>query len=325
MPTPRIWTDLPLVAEARAMLKGKAQLFGPASTQDPDQLAGIETACGAVSAARVKWNKALFERAPDLRIVARSGIGFDNIDVPAATECGVCVTNTPESPTEATAELTFALMLAVARKLCLADRNFRGTGWTEASRMLGVELAGRTLGLVGLGRIGSRVAEIARAFRMEVIGFDPKVSGADARKRGVKPARSLKDLLRASDIVSLHLPLSAASRGLIGSRELDLMRPGSLLINAARGPLVDEAALLAALESGRLGGAGLDVWATEPASAQNPLLKLDNVVASPHIGGATVEAWKVGNTTAVGCALEVMDGRRPRNLLNPEVWKRRRR
>jgi D-3-phosphoglycerate dehydrogenase / 2-oxoglutarate reductase len=321
----KIWTDLPLVPEARAMLRGKAELFGPASTKVPDQLAGIETAHAAVSAARILWNKALFERAADLRIVARSGIGFDNIDLPAATECGVCVTNTPKSPTEATAELTFALMLALARKLCVADRNFRSTGWTEASKMLGVELAGKTLGLIGLGRIGSRVAEIAHGFRMKVLAYDPAISSARARKLGVKPARNLRDLLRAADVVSIHVPLSAKNRGLIGSREFALMKRGAYLINAARGPIVDEAALLSTLKAGHLGGAGLDVWTLEPTSAQNPLLRLDNVVAAPHIGGATVEAWKVGNTTAVACTLSVLAGRRPPNLLNPEVWKRRRR
>jgi D-3-phosphoglycerate dehydrogenase len=322
---PKIWTDIKLVAEAKAALAGKAEVFGPGvAPAGSDPLQGIEEAEAALSASRVRWDAALFQRAKQLRIVARSGIGYDNIDVAAATAAGVGVTNTPESPTEATAELTIGLLLSVVRKICVADRRLRAEGWVPNSELVGTELAGRTLGLVGFGRIGQRVAEIARALRMTVIAYDPVAQAETARARGVELKPDLPAVLAQADFVSLHIPMSAENRHLIGAAELARMKRGAVLINAARGPLVVESALVAALQSGQLGGAALDVWNPEPTTLGNPLLRMDNVVATPHLGGITAEALHQGHVGAAECVLQALRGERPKNLVNPEVWARHR-
>jgi D-3-phosphoglycerate dehydrogenase len=322
---PKIWTDISLVPDAKSLLTREAELFGPGiSPGGADPLQGIEQAAAAMTGARVRWDATLLQRAKSLQIVARSGIGYDNIDVDAATACGVCVTNTPDSPTESTAEFTIALMLSAARKLSLADRRFKAEGWIAPHQFAGIELAGKTLGLVGLGRVGSRVAEIALALRMRIVACDPFVKAETVRARGIELKADLKAVLAEADIVSLHVPLTAQNRGLMGANEFKAMKRGALLINAARGPIVVESALLEALKSGHLAGAGLDVWDPEPPAAGNPLILLDNVVAAPHIAGATAEAYQRGHLGAAECVLMTLRGELPKTLVNPEVWARRR-
>jgi len=322
----KIWQEAGLDPEAEAILARAAELIGPRrATDSTDAQAGIEWADGAIVGAWVTWNAALFSRASRLKVVTRTGIGYDNVSAAEATACGVCVLNTPDAPTESTAEFTIALMLCLARKLSLAERRFRAEGWVSALELVGFDLAGKTLGLAGLGRIGTRVAEIARALRMRVIGCDPIITAETAKARGAELVPDLPSLLSASDVVSLHLPLSPQNRGLIGTRELALMKRGAVLINAARGPIVDQSALLTALQSGQLAGAALDVWDPEPAQADNPFLKLDNVVASPHIAAATVEGRRRSHLAAAETTLMVLRDERPDNLVNPEVWERRRR
>jgi D-3-phosphoglycerate dehydrogenase len=321
----KIWLEAKLDPEAEAMLAAAGEIIGPRKGPvGPDPQAGIEQADAAILGPRVAWNTALFTRAARLQAVARTGIGYDNVVVPDATACGVCVLNTPEAPTESTAEFTITLMLCLARKLSLADRRFRAEGWVEATELIGFDLAEKTLGLVGLGRIGTRVAEIARALRMKVLAFDPVITAATARERGAELVPDLATLLAAADVVSLHVPLTVANRGLIDAPALARMKKGALLINAARGPIVAESALVAALQSGHLGGAAVDVWEPEPARADNPLLRFDNVVAAPHIAAATVEGRRRSHLTAVGETLKVLRGERPVYLVNPEVWAWRR-
>lgn len=323
-----IWTDIKLVPEALRLIEAApVRLIGPGAPDAApgDPLRGIEEADAALSRARVAWNAGLFARAPRLKAVARSGIGVDNVALAEATAAGVCVINTPEAPTEATAEFTLALMLAAARRLCWADRRIRREGWFDSTEASGIELAGRTLGLVGFGRIGRRVAEIARALRMAVIACDPALDAETARRNGAELVPGLRELLPRADVVSLHLPLTEATRGLIGEREIGWMKPGAILINAARGPVLVESALAEALRSGRIAAAGLDVWNPEPCAAGNPLHGFDQVVAAPHIAGATEEARRGGNVGAARGVLEVLQGRRPASLVNPEVWDRRRR
>jgi glyoxylate reductase len=215
-------------------------------------------------------------RAPRLRIVANLAVGTDNIDLAAARARGVAVSNTPDVLTDATADLAFALLLAAARRLPWADRYVRGGGFTgwRPDLGLGLDVTGRTLGIVGFGRIGRAVAERARGFRMEVLW--------NGRAGGVP----LDELLARSDFVSLHAPLTPETRHLIGARELRRMRPHAVLVNTARGPLVDEAALVHALREGWIAGAGLDVFEREPALAPG-LADLPQVVLAPHIGSAT--------------------------------------
>jgi D-3-phosphoglycerate dehydrogenase len=228
--------------------------------------------------------------AERLRVIGRAGVGVDNIDVAAASERGIAVLNAPSGNTDSAAELTLALMLAVARRLPAAAASMRAGEWDRKS-FTGIELKGRTLGLVGLGRIGSGVAARARVFGMHVVAFDPAVSEERCAALHVERCH-LDALLDCADIVSLHLPLTPATAGLIGARELARLRTGAIIVNAARGGILDEVALFHALESGHLGGAALDVYETEPLPPDHPLRGMQNVVLTPHIGAATAEAQR---------------------------------
>ena len=314
----QFWTDVVLQPEAHRLLLAGGALSEPRNrAENSDPLAGIEQADVAVVGSAFPGTADTFARAVRLRAVIRVGIGYDNVDLAAASAAGVCAVNTPEAPTESTAEFTIALLLAVARRVALADRRMR-TGRTGLGPELqGTDLAGKTLGLVGCGRIGRRVAEIARAFRMSVQAFDPLLSSAPD---GIVLCPDLPALLATSDVVSLHVPLLPETRHLLNARTLALMKPGALLINAARGAVVDAAALHEALRTGRVAGAGLDVWDPEPPAPDHPLLLLDNVVAAPHIAAYTTEGRGRSHGAAVQQALMVMRGERPPALLNPAAW-----
>lgn len=223
-----------------------------------------------------------------LRVIGRAGVGVDNIDVQAATARGIAVFNAPSGNTISAAELTMALMLATMRKVAAADRAMRAGEW-DRKRLKGAELHGKTLGLVGAGRIGGEVARRARAFGMRVIAFDPYLQEDRAKQLGITPA-PLDKVLQESDVISLHVPLTDATRGIIGASELARLKPTAVIVNAARGGVLDELALADALREGRIAGAALDVYSTEPLPADHPLRALENVVLTPHIGAATVEA-----------------------------------
>jgi D-3-phosphoglycerate dehydrogenase len=225
--------------------------------------------------------------APRLKVVARAGIGLDNVDVPAATARGVMVVNAPQSNIVSAAEQAVALLLACARNLAPANAALKSGRW-ERSRWTGVEVADKVVGVVGLGRIGVLFAQRMSAFGTKLIAYDPYVAPARAAQIGVRLV-SLDDLLRESDFISIHLPKTPETVGLIGERELALCKPTVRIVNAARGGLLDEAALATALEAGTVAGAGLDVYATEPCT-DSPLFAFDSVVVSPHLGASTVEA-----------------------------------
>jgi len=230
----------------------------------------------------------VLEAGARLKVVGRAGVGVDNIDVETARRRGVVVLNAPGGNVISAAEFAFALMLALVRRIPQADASLKAGKW-ERNRFRGAELHGKTLGLIGAGRIGSEVAKRARAFGMQVVVHDPYLSPERAGEMGVELV-ALAALLQSADVVSIHTPLTDETRGLIGSDQLRLMKPTAYLINAARGGVVDEVALAAALEEKKLAGAALDVFEEEPVSADHPLLKLDNVVAVAHLGAATQEA-----------------------------------
>ncbi|MBA3737078.1 MAG: phosphoglycerate dehydrogenase [Actinobacteria bacterium] len=255
------------------------------------------------SATRVSGE--VLEAAPRLKVVARAGIGVDNVDVEAATRRGVMVVNAPQSNTISAAEHTMALLLAQARNIPQANSELHAGRW-DRERWEGVELSGKTIGLVGLGRVGTLVASRAQGFGMRVIAFDPYVSSGRAKELGVDVMPTLESLLVQSDFVSIHLPGSPDTQGLIGAHQLAMVKHGARLVNTSRGGIVDEDALAKALEDGRLAGAALDVFAEEP-SIDSPLFGLDQVVVTPHLGASTVEAQdKAGTTVAemVRLALE---------------------
>ncbi|MCS7239056.1 MAG: phosphoglycerate dehydrogenase [Thermoguttaceae bacterium] len=243
---------------------------------------------GAICRSGVKITREALEGNRRLRVIVRAGVGVDNIDLEAATRQGILVMNTPGGNTIATAEHTLALMFALARRICPAYRSLQEGRW-ERNRFLGTELYGKVLGVVGLGRVGRAVAERAKALGMRVLGYDPFVSAAKAREWGVELVNSLRELLPQVDFLSLHVPLTEQTRNLIGREELALMKRGARLVNCARGGIVDETALLEALDSGHLAGVALDVFEKEPCT-QSPLFGRENVVCTPHLGASTQEA-----------------------------------
>jgi D-3-phosphoglycerate dehydrogenase len=236
---------------------------------------------------RTKVNAKLLSAAPRLKVVGRTGVGVDNIDLKAARECGVTIVNTPESTTISVAEHTFALLLSLARGIPTADASMKAGNWLK-NDLQGVELYRKTLGIIGVGRIGNAVAERASAFRMHVIGYDPYLSEEQIRTHGALPV-PLEDLFAQSDYITLHIPLTDQTRNLLDEAAFRQMKPGVRLVCAARGGVMDETALLAALESGQVAGAALDVFAQEPPGL-TPLVAHPKVIAAPHIGAQTVEA-----------------------------------
>jgi len=241
-----------------------------------------------------------------LKVVGRAGVGVDNIDVDAATRAGIAVVNAPTANTLAAAEHTLALVLALARRVAAADASVRRAEWRRADFM-GTELGGKTLGIVGLGRVGLAVADRARAFAMNLLGSDPLVSAEVAATYGVRLV-DVDELLAESDVVTLHVPLVAGTRGLLDAARLGRMKRGALLVNVARGGVVDENALADALISGRLGGAAIDVFEHEPLG-DSPLLKAPNTVLTPHLGASTAEAQARASLEVVQGVLDVLAGR----------------
>jgi D-3-phosphoglycerate dehydrogenase len=242
---------------------------------------------------------------PRLRVVARAGVGLDNVDIDAATKAGVMVVNAPTSNITSAAEHAIALLLAVARNVPQAAASLQAGQWNR-SAFTGVELQDKVAGILGLGRIGMLVADRLAAFGMRVIAYDPYLAPARAAQAGVRLV-SLAELLAESDVISVHLPKNAETAGLLGARELARVKPGVLIINAARGGILDEAALAGALASGRVRGAGLDVYATEPPDG-SPLLRLPSVVATPHLGASTAEAQEKAGVQVARSVRLALDG-----------------
>ncbi len=267
----------------------------------------LATASGLIVRSATKVDAALLASAPELRVVGRAGVGVDNIDVDAATERGVAVMNAPAGNTIAAAELTMALMLSVARRVAEADRSIREGKWARP-RLQGIELRGRTLGVIGAGRIGGAVAERCQAFGMKVVVYDPYLSPEHLAGLDM-PVVDLAQLLALADVVTLHVPLTDETKRLIGSAELGSMKQGAILINVSRGGIVDETALASALTKGEIGGAGLDVYEEEPISADNPLLLAPNLVLTPHLGASTGEAQvQVALEVAAAIRAALVDG-----------------
>ena len=248
---------------------------------------GVRDADALLVRSATKVDAEVLRASRRLRVVARAGVGLDNIDVPAATSAGVMVVNAPQSNIVSAAELAVGLLIAAARHIAPASASLRRGEW-QRSRFSGIELLGKTAGILGLGRIGALVAQRLAAFGMEVVAYDPFIASGRAAQIGVRLV-SLDELLRLSDVITVHLPKTAETVGMLGEDQLRLVKPSLVLVNAARGGIVDEAALHSALKEGRVAAAGLDVYATEPCT-DSPLFELDNVVATPHLGASTEEA-----------------------------------
>lgn len=276
----------------------------------PDELrAALPEYHALVVRSRTKVTATLLEAASQLKVIGRAGVGVDNIDVPAAVARGVVVVNSPMAASISVAEHTLALMLALARQVPAADATLKQGQWNK-SAFVGGELSGKVLGLLGLGRIGALVANRAVAFGMSVLAYDPYLTDEQIIERHAEPA-AFDGVLARSDYVSLHLPLTAETAGLLGAAQLGKMKPGARLVCAARGGVVDEAALRAALDSGQLAGAALDVFAQEPPPSGS-IAAHPKVIATPHIGAQTAEAQARAGIAIAEEVLAVLQGKEPR-------------
>jgi lactate dehydrogenase-like 2-hydroxyacid dehydrogenase len=268
-----------------------------------------------------KFPAAVIDALEGVRIIANVAVGFDNIDVAAATRRGILVTNTPEVLTDTTADFAFTLLMAAARRVVEGHRFIHSGQWTKwrIDLLVGQDVHHRTLGIFGMGRIGQAVARRGTGFSMRILYHDAvRASEAVERELGAEFV-SAERLLRESDFVSLHVPLAAHTRHMIGAEQLRMMKPTAILVNTSRGPVVDEAALAEALEQRVIAGAGLDVFENEP-QVHPTLLKLDNVVLAPHIASASVDTRRKMSMMAAENAVAALEGRRPPNLLNGEAW-----
>jgi lactate dehydrogenase-like 2-hydroxyacid dehydrogenase len=319
-----IFVTWPMEAEARTMLERVGTVVtSPTERELPvPELARRVADCDAIIPMGAHpIPETILAAAPRLRIVAVAAVGYNIVDVEAATRRGILVTNTPGVVTETAADMAWALMLGVARRVPESDRFIRGGNWTGVywSQLVGTDVHGTTLGIIGLGRIGQAIARSGQGFGMRVLYHNRKRDLEAERNLGLE-YRTKADLLREADFVVLSVPLSPETRHSIGAAELALMKPTAFLVNVARGPVVDEAALVEALRAGRIAGAGLDVFEEEP-KVHSGLLGLENLALTPHIGSASrATRLKMATRAAENC-LAALEGRRPTNLVNPEAWR----
>jgi phosphoglycerate dehydrogenase-like enzyme len=311
---PIVWSEVALHPEALARLQEYAEVVAG----KPETLPGAEAAI----IGRSDVNAEFIERAgPSLKMVIRHGIGYNTLDVPTATRYGVLSANTPDAPTESTAEQAVGLLLAVAKVIVKSDRAMRARKHATLQELRGVEVCDRVLGVVGYGRIGRRVTEIcALGLRMPVIVFDPYLSTIANLPEGVSMVNSLDVLLPQVDFLTLHTPLMTETYHLMGEEQFRMMKPGSFLINVSRGPVVDEAALIRALQDGHLAGAGLDVFDPEPPMPDNPLLDMENVVVTPHVASNTDKGYWKMSMSVVDQVLQLLAGERPSFVIDPAAW-----
>jgi glyoxylate reductase len=326
---------MPIVAVTRVIPEAGLRLLRDAAEirlwqeelpPDAEALAALLQGCdGALTLLTDTIDGAVLDREPNLKVISNFAVGYDNVDVPAATARGVAVCNTPDVLTETTADFAWALLMAAARRVVEGADYVRAGKWQTwgPTLLLGRDLTGATLGIVGFGRIGREVAKRARGFEMRVLAFDAFPDERVARELGAE-LRPLDDLLRESDFVTLHVALTPETQQMIGARELDLMKPEAILVNAARGPVVDTDALVAALRDGVIGGAALDVTDPEPMPVDHPLVALPNALVVPHMASATVATRDRMAEVAARNLLAVLRGERPPHIVNPEVLERER-
>jgi phosphoglycerate dehydrogenase-like enzyme len=285
----------------------------------PEHLAGVD----GLIVLRPHVKRATFSAgAGDLVVIGRSGAGYDKIDVAACTENDVVLFNAPLALNHSTASAALLLLLALAKRLPQQERITRAGRWDLQAQTMGGELQGRTLGIIGLGHSGRELVRLLAPFAMRVLAYSPNADPAQAAALGVRLS-ALDEVLREADFVSLHCRLTEQTRGLLGAPQLALMKPTAYLVNVARGALIDEAALVAALRAGRLAGAGLDVFEIEPLPPGAPLLALDNVMLTPHWLASTTDVWEATGRAMAEGMLRVAHGRLPDNIVNPEVVDRR--
>ena len=323
-PRPKVYLTRELFKPAMDLLKPKVELKAWPGEEPPPKdvlIREVADVDGLICLLTEPIDAEVINAGKNLKVISQVAVGYDNIDVKAATQRGIYVTNTPGVLTETTADLAWALLMAIARRIVEADRYVREGRWRipwSLSMMLGSDVHGKTLGIVGMGRIGTAVARRAKGFNMKILYYS-RTRKPHVEKELNAEYVDLDTLLKESDYISLHVPLTKETYHLIGERELRLMKETAFLINTSRGSVVDEKALYRALKEGWIKGAALDVHEKEPTDPDNPLLKLDNLVVAPHIGSASIETRTKMAVMAAENLLCVLEGKVPPNLVNREV------
>lgn len=321
MSLPLIVVAGPIHPDGRAQLAREARVVVAEESEEGVVRVGAE-AQGVLIRGRPRSTEALMAALPRLRVVGRHGVGLDTVDLAAATRLGIAVVHAPGSNAQAVAEHTLMLMLCCVKHTRKIERLTRDGNFSARHVVENTELSGKTLGIVGVGNIGRRVATFAGAIGMRVLGFDPYVPAEEVRRRGAEPMESLEALLPEVDVLTCHTPLTGETRHMIDEKTLARLRPGAVFVNTSRGPVHDERALFEALARGHLAAAGLDVFEEEPSPVDNPLFGLENVVCTSHVAGVTKEAHRQAALQVTGEMLRVLRGERPEVLANPEVWPR---
>lgn len=320
---PKVFVTRPIPEPGIRLLEEFCETDVRSSEEPPTKeelIEGVKKSDGLLCLLTDKIDREVMESSTNLKVISSMSVGVDHVDVKHATSKGIYVCYTPGVLTDATADFTWALLMTVARRVVEANSYVREGKWRIAwspTMLLGAPVYGKTLGIVGLGRIGRGVANRAKGFNMRVIYYDV-VRRYDAEKDGIE-FKELNQLLKESDFVSIHVPLTPDTKKMIGEEELKMMKPTAYLVNTSRGQVVDEEALIKALKEGWIAGAALDVFEKEPIDLGNPLLKMNNVVLSPHIASATTEARAMMAELAAKNMIDVFRGKMPSALYNPEV------
>ncbi len=313
----QLWVEAPFISDALKYIPPHVAI----TVSDPPSQTPLPGAPyqAILASSLVQYDGALMDTLPNLRMISRTGIGYDNVVLADATARGIVVTNTPDGPTESTAEHTVAMLMALAKRLKQGDANMAAGKWgPRTGSLIGVEVRGRTLGLVGLGRIGKRVAHICgRGLEMKVVAYDPYISAAEAAVLGVTMT-DLDSVLAQADFLSVHVPATPETHHLVNRAGIAKMKDGAFVLNLARGPLVDEDALLEAIDSGKLSGAGLDVFDPEPLKVDSRLRNHPLIIVTPHTAGVTLEGRERIEVMAVERVLAFFRGETPPNVVNPE-------
>jgi D-3-phosphoglycerate dehydrogenase len=309
----KVLLSKPIDPAGMKVLEGKAELVILSDFNIETIKKMVADVEGIILRTNIKVTREIIDAAPNLKIISRTGVGVDNVDVAAATKRGILVCNTPGVNSNSVAEQALALLLGLAKQLKIMDKAVCEENWKIRNTGKAVDIEDKTLGLVGMGHIGSLLAQKCRlAFNMRVIVYDPYIKQTE----GVKLCSSLDQLFSQSDFISIHVPYAEQTHHLIDARLLDLMKPDSCIINTSRGSIVDEKALIEVLEKGLIAGAGLDVFEKEPPSQENPLLKFDNVIATPHSSALSRECVMKVAMTAVQAVVDYLEGRQPKYIYN---------
>jgi D-3-phosphoglycerate dehydrogenase len=311
--------DFDDMTEERVVFDRAGIQLDVAELGDPDAIGRAAATADGLLVQAAQITASVIDALERCRVITRLGVGFDNIDIPAATRRGIVVCNIPDYCTTEVADHAMALLLSMARRIVAMNDEVRCGIWDvyHSSRQM-TRLGKMTVGIVGIGRIGAAVAHRARAFDLRVLAFDPYLDETSIAQRGAIPA-GLDQLLSESDMITIHAPLTSETRHLIGPRELELMRRDAVLVNTARGPIVDEQALIEALRAGQLAGAALDVVETEPLPADSPLRSMPNVILTPHAAFYSVQSYADLHRLAAQTIVDVLQDQRPRSVVNAEV------